>query len=665
MMNDLGNPAEPRDPDIEVRAKATEGAAVSGELRSEVPTAPNEAEKDKKARLEKFAQSHFDRAQSLSAGATKAALAWSVALGLIWFQVMEHRLTLVHRVQRSQERFSAISRSGADDVGTERLTEKIDEQRRKVSDAEAAAADQQIELPFSVKLTLPPYLVPTLWLLLALGLTYYLQDARRRILSLIKRGAQLHQEAGVEARFRTLVGGGVWWLAPLPTLPSIEDEVRHQTLGWLDAKSYRTVVACVAAMLVLLQARVQYVSLCVAAGLMPIKNQWPYSLELLALLLLNFLLGAVILIRIWRWIIDPVFERETVFIPEETKGVGRRRALQFMWIAAFAAVAFVLNIVAIYLFAGIHARKIPRMLANSFVIRAPMRRNHRVKDAPRLAFGLYANTQSGIVHISSPTKEGKHACGTSCLSSASAKFLRPVGPADVKWNEIRPSKAKFFSPIGRPNAPIPDRSESPIRNKNRGTYPHQSHRTFMVEQQAIAYLHAGADEKAIEFLLEAIQAVPLFGLRTGLRLYDLLAGLSIRYGKLSMMDKLLAAIRSEVGNLPRHHGSSVSLVSTQSPSKKLWFRYLLLLAGTEDSMESRNGPHGSRRRVRPRKRRSGKENTEAAQAKEAVKDRSKQLADLLEARTVKWTATDSRWAARWRSSGEIKWAGTTLRALPK
>jgi len=187
----------------------------------------------------------------------------------------------------------------------------------------------------------------------------------------------------------------------------------------------------------------------------------------------------------------------------------------------------------------------------------------------------------------------------------------------------------------------------------------------MVEQQAIAYLHAGADEKAIEFLLEAIQAVPLFGLRTGLRLYDLLAGLSIRYGKLSMMDKLLAAIRSEVGNLPRHHGSSVSLVSTQSPSKKLWFRYLLLLAGTEDSMESRNGPHGSRRRVRPRKRRSGKENTEAAQAKEAVKDRSKQLADLLEARTVKWTATDSRWAARWRSSGEIKWAGTTLRALPK
>src|SRR5205085_2820632 len=100
------------------------------------------------------------------------------------------------------------------------------------------AKQEQIDLPFSIKIKVPPPWLPTLWLVLAFGLTWYLLDTRRRILRLAGRGLRLlTTEVNAQPAYvRSLVGRSVWWLLPLPSKPgqALRAEEFNRALGWGD-----------------------------------------------------------------------------------------------------------------------------------------------------------------------------------------------------------------------------------------------------------------------------------------------------------------------------------------------------------------------------------------------------------------------------------------------
>ncbi|HXJ39346.1 MAG TPA: hypothetical protein VNH18_08695, partial [Bryobacteraceae bacterium] len=165
------------------------------------PADPPAADKDARTRLEKFAQSHLDRAQTISTGATKTALAWVVALAIIWFQQLEqHRDTHLANVRKAQA--SLVNLHTATDSlgesGSAFLMARTQKDQSLLQEADKTAGNQQIDLPFSIKINLPPEWVPSLWLATAFGLSVYMLNSRKRVLRLASKGVVLQREAGVE-----------------------------------------------------------------------------------------------------------------------------------------------------------------------------------------------------------------------------------------------------------------------------------------------------------------------------------------------------------------------------------------------------------------------------------------------------------------------------------
>ncbi|MGJ5819523.1 hypothetical protein [Paludibaculum fermentans] len=631
----------------------------------ESPPAPAQPDKDHFSRLEKLAATHFDRAQTFSSGTTKTALAWTVALALVWFQVLEHRLKLIRDEQLSRGQLVSVVGLRPAEFGADRMIDRAEESTAKVNQAEAAAASPTIELPFSIKLTLPPHWVATLWLLLALGLAIYLDVSRRRIFRLIVRGIELSEESGVrDDRFRTLVGGGVWWLAPIrPVLSgSLSTDSIRTTLGWSNLRARTAVVAGIAATVFLLQARVQYLSLCVAAHLLH-KNAPPGltsigTISWLGLTAFNLLLGALIALVIWRWFSNPGAVPNIASGQAEVN-MSRRRALSAGGAAGFALLGFGSNLAALYGFGSLNSgRKLGFTPAkpNENHVRSRRRRGGLSKRGKlaTLAYGLYMNPKSGVVHIATGAVAGKTALCASCIREPWAQRLKALAPNAVLWNRGNhqlhaaiESMPRVKTVMGSPAAPI-----TKVIPR-----PHIAHRTFMVEQQTVAYLHHGGPKVAIRFLSEAVQAVPEFGIQSGMRLYDLLAGLSIRYQDAESLNQLTHILQSEISKLQNFLNRSEHLPNRAEPATNRYLDFALSLTGLERLFNSGSKSTSPKATQRPRVKQRKADLSGVPANHEAY------LLTELQSRLGKWSQSKSDWSLRWRKSEAVVWAGITLPAL--
>lgn len=635
------------------------------------------AARDQCARLEKLAATHFDRAVSLSAGTTKTALAWTVALALVWFQILEHRLNLVRYAQQSRNQFTSVTAIPAGVLGADRLEDRAIDTAARLRAAESAESDQTIDLPFSVKLTLPPHWIPTLWLLLALGLTFYLDQARRRIFRLIGRGIRLHTEAGVEdARFRTLVGGGVWWLAPiapaagqgLTTGEAVGTANLKTTLDWPNPRRKTAAVACVAAILFLVQARVQYISLCVTGRLL-LGTALPELLNIrtlawLALTMLNLALGSCIAMWIWRWF-DTREQAPALAANLRTSSSATRRRMLALGVGgSFGFFGFFSNLAAIFGFASAHAGT-PLGLGGGkdpAIPAFPHRKRGgtgRHAPSPPLPYGLYLNPKTGVVHISAPAPKQALAPCASCIRAAWAARLKRIDPTTVQWNRARwTHQPSLQHPAVTASLPSQPKPPSPPKITPR---PHTSHRTFMVERQAIAYLTHTDPKKAIDFLLQSTRGIPEFGIQSGLRNYDLLAGLAVRYGQTKVLESLTDILKDELTKMASYHLTYGSIPAPRRPQPRPWLRVLLALADLDSfarfaSPSSPQRNHLAKPRRNPRK-------SEQPQAPPSSHDAY--LMQALNARLQKWSDPENAWLRRWKNPAPIPWAGTRLPPLHK
>src|SRR5262249_37571445 len=155
------------------------------------------------ARVEKYALSHLDRVHTITTGATKTAIAWLVALAIIWWQQLEPKFTQVQDAQAG--RYALIG------VSTESLVQRLNV-NAQWNQKDTLAKEEELDLPFSIKIKLKPQWVPTLWLVLAFGLCWYLLVTRKRVLRLAARGLRLlHVDVRAEPAYvRSLVGEAVW-----------------------------------------------------------------------------------------------------------------------------------------------------------------------------------------------------------------------------------------------------------------------------------------------------------------------------------------------------------------------------------------------------------------------------------------------------------------------
>jgi hypothetical protein len=640
-------------------------ANTAGRAQEQDAAAAGDSEKDRRARLEKFAQAHLDRAQTVSSGATRTALAWTVALVLIWFQFLEHSLTLVRSEQSSHSGYISAIRSGPE-IGSVRLPLEVKKTGAAWKTAESAADDIPLELPFSIKLAIHPWWLPTFWLFLACALTQYAGDARKRVFQLTARGVRLQEEAGVvDPRIRSLVGGGIWWLAPIPPGKPCEPDIFRHAFGWRNPPRNTFAVACIAIALLLLQGRVQFLSLTIVAGLLARNSPFPVWF---GILLLNVSLGVLMMLLIWRWFsASRPLEAVAAPAPRDPK-MTRRRAVQI----AFAGLIF--NFGAVYAFAASRFRT----ARSAHALRIRMRRHHRAKLKSRLkgtptlslAEGLWENPRTGTVHVS--------ARGVSCAPSWLLPHLQPINSSNVLWNERRLTfrmNGNFSrAQSGEPAADTAASKEPPTgaavtasRQPAASAYlfpahPHLARRTFMIERQAIAMLLAGDHHAAIDFLLHASNAASVFGLRTGMRLYDLLAGLAVRYGRNDALAELTKVLRAESADVNKFQSRLIPARIMQ-PWGSRAVRYLLVAAGVERNTELAPARNASKQGASRHHENWTKRSPRPSKAPRKNLDHTAYITKCIGERLAKWQSVNGKWRKVWTQQSPVTWSGIELPAI--
>jgi hypothetical protein len=160
-----------------------------------------------------------------------------------------------------------------------------------------------------------------------------------------------------------------------------------------------------------------------------------------------------------------------------------------------------------------------------------------------------------------------------------------------------------------------------------------------LEKAALARIQAGDKESAGRLLLQAIRHDQFYKLATkedaSLRLYDLLAGLSLRYGQQESFNeviKLTRAAQQQMGQ-PRR----------RSTIKRGGRRRMRAGASVVSPQKTRRQPSAFSKWQ--------KENKRALKAAHEVQRRK-----FFETRLRKWAAADSPWKRRWRDTAKpMQW----------
>jgi hypothetical protein len=599
----------------------------------------NEDEKQKLARIEKYAQAHLDRVHTVTSGATKAALAWSVALAIIWWQQLEPKFAQIQVAQASRRALLPATTLGPQLVGLNERFAKDDD----------LAKQEQLELPFSIKIKLPPQLVSTLWLLLAFGLSWYLFDTRKRVLRLAARGLRLLTEVKAEPPdVRSVVGEAVWWLAPLPANRGqvvTTDEFRRG-LGWQHKRfPFEAVVLIVWAVLIIgAETRVLYVAFCIESFLTGLTNPASW----LSLTLANWLLFLATILTIWRWFIPAAVP--DILSADKRASKSRRDLLSTVWRGgALAAVALLWFAMTTYAFAAVHRSRKPGG-AHQHYAKARSRRRKKPGALQLPSEGWYVNIHTGTVHAATSR------CKT-CLIATHPGRLTLVSADTVQWNErgrseISPSitLALHAFSVGHESGPGTQERISGNRSTPEvGWHPHGAHRTFMIEQHALELLKKkqGA-ERACQVLLQAVQATPVFGLKTGMRLYDLLAGLTVRFHRTEDRSALVRVLRDELSLMQSFERK------IEQPGVGIVLSWLYRLSNNEQRAE----PATIIKPVRKHEHHKTSTSVPYKGLAHAHLGHNDYLKAVVEDRITKWQNQKSGWYQRWSDTKKpVKWAG--------
>jgi hypothetical protein len=634
---------------------------------------PDDSNKEQLARVEKYAQAHFDRSYAISSGATKAAVAWVVALLIFWFQLLEPKLTDVRKARERRQTTQAAST-----LGRQARRQPADDFQKK----QDLAKSVKVKLPFGIEFDWPPEWLVALWLALSLGLGWYLLDTRRRILQLISRGLRLLEtEVKAEPPYvRKIVGNGVWWLAPLPRIEgsALSPDRLRAALGWRSSVfSSKTLFLCVLiTVLVVIETRVFYVGFCVSFYLTP--GNW------LLITIIDSLLFAATLMLFRYWLAPGKVPDLWADEPGSPNQPRRRWALRMMMRGVIPLGALALLFGSTSAFAAI-ARIGKRQPSRKKRHVRRKRKRHAITDSS-IKEGFYVNPRTSTVHTAS------RSCA-SCLAGVNLVHLVKLTKPDteVSWNAPRAiarSDRLTLPPTFRDRQPplnatdrfkettpeqqdlVPATELSPkafpaTKGHSNGTkttapftparlHPHSTHRTYMVELVTLDLIRQEKGEEACMFLARALEATPVFGLRTSMRLFDLLAGISVRYNHPQYLVRLIAIANREVAR--------VRLLERPPDFKTSFFEFVSWLASDEvpaASSRHRASRHHTQHHTHPCN--GDKQTRSYKKHKKSEVSHAVYLASALEGRIKKWQDKNSVWYKKWADQGKpFLWACNSI-----
>lgn len=422
-----------------------------------------------------------------------------------------------------------------------------------------------------VEFPIPPVLSPSIWLLLAVGMIGYILAARRGIYRSLGRALRIERKHLCIAGSERLTNVP-WWLDPLPTT-SLEGGQALEldlAIGWRPGPRWCSAFAFLAGIFLLpigwciLAANRQLLSDCADPNLGDYDEglrtlEWQLSVAKIAPGVLVAI--GVALIAYWRRTI-PIADHlpEDILSINQSRSIGRRRFVNLIFATSCGGVAawawwrqpFSLPIAALRNGKQKSPRNVSKLLAK--IDRIRNRRKTPIKDVkPSYAY-MNSNSKAPRIHI----------------STTQSSFRFPKQPKE--FNEETIDFAKFQ----------PQMTED-------GKLPKDGKRIALAEAGWALELKAieAANEKrfsdACDILLCAVRHDLIFakvgGRKPNFRLYDLLAGLSVR-GKTDHLDKmaklvkespLLPAFRDRIRTWSDSNGRWKKRWASETKSKlKVW-----------------------------------------------------------------------------------------------
>lgn len=408
-----------------------------------------------------------------------------------------------------------------------RITQKIKDLQITIEQLQKNGDNISFDSPL-FKLVVSINLAPWIWLTLISGWFYYIAFTRSEMLSLYARAIESCNlknsnplDSYTKETLAQIVGVLPFWLAPLPHLQNESNQ--NDIFEIRNSQGLSIFLICFLALLGIL-LRIIYIGAKIISwrineqtkinklsGLTSTLPDWFWLDIVLAIIsLILIILGIQLWINTWQVSINSSQEVKNV-----SKNIKRRKFIQYV-------VYFGVGIIATVLFV-LYKNLDPKFfnqIASKFSQKKP--RSVKKKKAPPLVTKFtpqefYFNPNKKIIHYVLDDK--------TILGISQTKFL----PNENAWKK----------------ASLQDLS----LKKSTTPHLHLASASFSFEQAAIESLKNKNDKQACQLLLDGIKHDILFqivnpGGKPSFRLYDLLAGLTVRYQQDEYFNNMIDLIKN-------------------------------------------------------------------------------------------------------------------------
>lgn len=330
--------------------------------------------------LDHLTKRSVERFNNLSLSSSKIVYLWATALLVLWLSGLEPRFDTVssyvektenYKTAVSLERTLVADTSGSGASDRRRKSERLEQEKKEVEQK----AMVPFEFPGGIKIPVPVVWAPTIWIVIAFLALLFLLYYRNKLIGYSTLVAErLASSPDMEPLLKESIADAPFWLAPLTQKVGVKEQAA--ILGWKNDNSRRILCVVCYMALILIMIRVTYLSFSVAQVF---GSQHERTLAPLVSLLFSFASCFVILEFILlkdKWCAKSS-SAEDFFV--------KRRALLFCISAIAISLSFVLKFTSV----------------NSFSLKPRFKEKKRETRSGILAIntrGLHLNVRTNVMH---------------------------------------------------------------------------------------------------------------------------------------------------------------------------------------------------------------------------------------------------------------------------
>ena len=473
----------------------------------------------------------IERFKNRSTTTARVLSIWVPALVVLWLSGLEPRLNAIKTYVetntaylRKAELVNARKVLSTDDTVLSKVLADQSEQLKNLKNQKAYEKNQldvPFELPGGIKIPVPVIWAPTIWIVLAFGALIFLLNQRNALTALSARVAsKLTSNPDIAPLLHESLADAPFWLAPLPRKggASATPEFHAAVLGWKNDHIWIGLCAICYIALIAIQFRVAFLGFTFVDSFGSLHERW-----LAPLISMIFCLASLA-------------AASEAFIPRALADQPPLEAMGWMESRRRFIVGVVTGTLAISL--SIISPRLP-IIESARSPRFRLRKsNPRSEPLATQSRGLHLNQRTKVAHY---ILDSGQILG---VSKIDVNNLIPVNFIDLKLP---------------PNIP----------------HAHITRASATFELTALEYVKIKDYQSACKALMTGIQYDRIFLTKVNkgpdFRLYDLLAGISVRYGLPNYLKELstqLSIKKTDQVTVGRETALSARLKKWRDPNSK-------------------------------------------------------------------------------------------------